>query len=77
MDNPNPIPDTSKGYPVPAYDRPMGGPNSEQRQAAHAHRRRVSAKKQLAANGPSACIPGSGDPEDFPCRQSIVDNGES
>ena len=58
----DPVPDTSKGVPVPTATEPSDGPLSKQRQAVQAHRRRVTKQKQADADGPSPCIPGSGEP---------------
>jgi len=56
------VPDTSKGVPVPAYNKPMGGPNSQQRQTQQGRQKAFAKKKQRQANATPDCIPGSGEP---------------
>jgi len=60
----DPMPNASKGVPVPAYNDPTGGPNSNQRQEQHRRRQAFIAKKRAGADGPSPCVPRSGPPDE-------------
>lgn len=68
MDNANqgmdPVPNASKGVPVPAYNDPSGGPASKQRATQQARQRAFTKKREAAANGPSPCVPRSGPPDE-------------
>jgi hypothetical protein len=59
-------PDISQGVPLPAYNKPMGGPHSKQRQSQHARQKAFAEKKQRQANATPDCIPGSGEPGSQP-----------